>query len=113
MRVVFLALHAEDPKLFAQAVQHALVDGWTLLTKLIEHGKTTGEFRADVDAAVAARIFTSGLLLQILWRLSLGLDKLDPIDRDQMVDSTIELFLHSLRPTIRVPAARAKRRALT
>jgi hypothetical protein len=29
-----------------------------------------------------------------------------------MVDSTIELFLHSLRPTVRVAAARGKRAAI-
>ncbi|MHB8840134.1 MAG: TetR/AcrR family transcriptional regulator C-terminal ligand-binding domain-containing protein, partial [Gemmatimonadaceae bacterium] len=112
LRVVFLALHADAPHLFARAVQRALVDGWTLLAKLIERGKATGEFRADVDAEVAARIFTSGVLLQQLWRSSMGLDTLDPFDKDRMVDSTIELFLHSLRPTVRVPAARGKRRAI-
>lgn len=111
LRMVYLALHTDAPKLFARAIQGALVDGWQLIGKLIEHGKNTGEFRADVDAPVAARIFTSGLLLQQLWRNSLGLETLDPFDRDRMVDSTIELFLHSLRPTIRVPAAAGKRRA--
>ncbi len=112
LRVVYLALHTDAPHLFARAVQHALVDGWALLTALIERGKATGEFRADVDAEVAARIFTSGVLLQQLWRSSMGLDTLDPFDKDRMVDSTIELFLHSLRPTVRVPAARGKRRAI-
>jgi len=111
MRVVFLALHADAPHLFARVVQHALVDGWALIAKLIERGKANGEFRADADAETAARILTSGLLLQQLWRRSMGLDALDPFDNDRMIDSTIELFLHSLRPTVRVPAARGKRRA--
>src|SRR5512140_3005193 len=62
LRVVLLALHADAPKLFARAVQAALVDGWSLIAKLIERGKATGEFRKDADAQVAARIFTSGLL---------------------------------------------------
>ncbi|HEY3286169.1 MAG TPA: helix-turn-helix domain-containing protein [Gemmatimonadaceae bacterium] len=113
LRVVYLALHADAPKLFARAVQHTLVDGWALLAMLIDRGKTAREFRADVDADVAVRIFTSGLLLQQLWRNTLGLDALDPFDHDRMVDSTIELFLHSLRPTVRVSAARGKRRATT
>jgi AcrR family transcriptional regulator len=111
LRMVYLALHSDAPKLFARAVQHALVDGWALIVKLIERGTATGEFREDVDAHVAARIFTSGRLLQQLWRSSMGLDTLDPFDQDRMVDSTIELFLHSLRPTVRVRAAVGKRRA--
>lgn len=113
IRVIFLALHADAPHLFARVVQHALVDGWALISKLIERGKATGEFRADADAEVAARVFTSGVLLQQLWRNSMGLDTLDPFDQDRMVDSTIELFLHSLRPSVRVPATRGKRRANT
>jgi hypothetical protein len=56
-------------------------------------------------------VFTSGLVLQQLWRGGMGLDELDPFDKDRMVDSTIELFLHSLRPTVSVPAAAGKRRA--
>lgn len=113
LRVVYLALHADAPHLFSRVVQRALVDGWALITKLIERGKASGEFRADADAQVAARIFTSGMLLQQLWRNSMGLDKLDPFDKDRMVDSTIELFLHSLRPTVRVPVARGRRRAIS
>lgn len=111
LRIVLLALHTDAPHLFARAVQSALVDGWALMAKLIARGQATGEFRADADAETAVRVFTSGLLLQQLWRESLGLDALDPFDKDRMVDSTIGLFLHSLRPTVRVSAARGKRRA--
>ncbi len=109
--VVFQELHADAPKLFARTVQHTLVEGWTLIAKLIELGKASGEFRQDADAEVAARVFTSGLVLQQLWRGGMGLDALDPFDKDRMVDSTIELFLHSLRPTVSVHASVAKRRA--
>lgn len=113
LRIVLLALHADAPHLFARAVQHTLVDGWALMAALIERGKATGEFRADADAETAVRIFTSGLLLQQLWRNALGLDALDPFDQDRLVDSTIELFLHSLRPTVRLSAKAGKRRALS
>lgn len=109
--VVFQELHAEAPKLFARAVQDNLVEGWNLIAKLIARGKATGEFRQDADAEVAARVFTSGLVLQQLWRGGMGLDELDPFDKDRMVDSTIELFLHSLRPTVAVRATVGKRRA--
>lgn len=110
MQVVFLDLHTAAPKLFARSVHNTLVEGWALIAKLIERGKATGEFRRDADAEVAVRIFTSGLILQQLWRGTTGLDKLDPFDKDRMVDSAIELFLHSLRPTVSVHAsARATR----
>lgn len=111
LRMVYLALHSDEPRLFARAVQGALVDGWALIVKLIERGQATGEFRADVDGPVAARIFTSGLLLQQLWRSSLGLETLDPFDKGRMVDSSIELFLHSLRPTVRLRAVETRRKA--
>lgn len=111
LHVVVHELHIDAPKVFVRAVQNSLVEGWTLLAKLIELGKASGEFRQDADAEVAARVFTSGLLLQQLWRGGMGLDTLDPFDKDRMVDSTIELFLHSLRPTASVRAAAGKRRA--
>ena len=110
LHLVIHELHADSPKVFARAVQNSLVEGWTLLTKLIELGKASGEFRQDADAEVAARVFTSGLVLQQLWRGGMGLEKLDPFDKDRMVDSAIELFLHSLRPTVSVRAAAGKRR---
>lgn len=110
LHLVIHDLHADSPKVFVRAVQNSLVEGWMLLAKLIELGKASGEFRQDADAEVAARVFTSGLLLQQLWRGGMGLDTLDPFDKDRMVDSTIELFLHSLRPTVSVRAAAGKRR---
>jgi AcrR family transcriptional regulator len=111
LHVVFQELHANDPKLFARTVLNNLVEGWALIARLIERGKASGEFRKDADAEVAARVFTSGLVLQQLWRGDFGLDELDPFDKDRMVESTIELFLQSLRPTMRVPAPVGTRRA--
>lgn len=113
MHLVFVDLHVAAPQLFARTMQHSLVQGWALITSLIERGKATREFRLDADAEAAARIFTSGLILQLLWRRTMNLDTLDPFDTDRMVDSTIELFLHSLRPTVSVPATRGKRRAIS
>ncbi len=108
VHVVLLELHGTAPALFARTVHSALVEGWTLIAKLIEHGKAIGEFRPDADAEVAARVFTSGLVLQQLWRESMGLGALDPFDWGRLVDSTIELFLHSLRPVGRARATRGK-----
>jgi len=113
LRVIYLALHSDAPRLFARAMQKTLLRGWAIIVKLIERGKATGEFRTDADAQVAARIFTSGVIMQMLWRRSMGLDTLDPFDHTRMVDSTIDLFLHSLRPTARVHAGAGKRAALT
>ena len=111
LRVVYLALHSDAPRLFARAIQKTLVRGWAIIVRLIERGKAMGEFRPDADAQVAARIVTSGLILQLLWRDSMGLGTRADPDPVRMVDSTIELFLHSLRPTVRAPAGRGKRAA--
>ncbi len=111
LRVVYLALHSDAPRLFARAIQKTLVRGWAIMVRLIERGQATGEFRPDVDAQVAARVYTSGLIMQLLWSKSMGPDALASLDPARMVDSTIELFLHSLRPAVRVPAGRGKRAA--
>jgi AcrR family transcriptional regulator len=108
--LIFGELYATAPALFARVIRRALVDGWRLIARLIEDGKATGEFRRDADAEVAVRIFTSGLMQQLLWRATMGLNRLDPFDRDRLVDSSIELLLHSLRPIVVAPARSRKRK---
>lgn len=111
LRVVYVGLHSDAPRLFAHAIQQTLIRAWSLIVKLIERGKATGEFRQDADAQVAARVFTAGLVVQMLWRQTTDLASLDPFDDARMVDSTIELFLHSLRPAVRIGAAAGRRMA--
>ena len=67
---------------------------WSLVAGLVEEGKRAGEFRADADSEVAARVLISGLILQRLWSDDVAELALDD---DRMIDSAIRLFLASLR----------------
>ena len=70
--------------------------GWRLLTKLIEDGQAAGEFRADADAEVAARLLVSGLMLQLVWRRQSDDTSGLAIGEKRLRESTIDLFLHAL-----------------
>jgi hypothetical protein len=74
--------------------------GWQLLAALIEEGKANGEFRPDVDAQVAARIVISGLMTQLVWQpIAVEVPGLG-MDEDRLIDSTVDLLLHGLRPPV-------------
>jgi hypothetical protein len=64
----------------------------------IREGQETGEFRRDADADVAARMFVSSIMMQTLLQPRMAADEVAPIDGERLIDSAIELFLHSLRP---------------
>jgi AcrR family transcriptional regulator len=100
-RVLALLLQGvkhDVPDVHRQWLVGGPVKGWKLLTALIERGQDTGEFRADVDAEVAARVVLSGLMTQMVWQ---GLGATIPevaIDEDRLIDSSIDLLLHGLLP---------------
>ena len=69
-----------------------------LIASLVREGQARGEFRADADADVAARMLVSGLLQQTVWQQYVT-DVPDlAVAQDRLVDSALELFLHSMRP---------------
>ena len=69
-----------------------------LIASLVREGQSRGEFRADADADVAARMLVSGLLQQTVWQQYVT-DVPDlAVAQDRLVDSALELFLHSIRP---------------
>jgi AcrR family transcriptional regulator len=93
-------LRHDVPRAYRQWLAGGPMKGWQLLTDLIEEGKTNGEFRPDVDAESAARVTIAGLMAQLVWQ---GLAAEVPglaIDEDRLVDSTVDLLLHSLRPVL-------------
>jgi AcrR family transcriptional regulator len=80
-----------------------------LIASLVREGQARGEFRADADADVAARMLLSGLLQQTVWQ-QYGSDVPElAVAQDRLVDSALELFLHSLRPIGRSSSLRLKR----
>ena len=85
----------EVPRVHERWLRDGPVRLWTLVAGLVEEGKRSGEFRADADSEVAARVLISGLILQRLWN---GDDIAEvAIDGDRLTDSSIELFLRSVR----------------
>jgi AcrR family transcriptional regulator len=71
---------------------------WALLSGLAEEGARRGEFRPDADVEVAARLLVSGLMLQRMWQQHADAVPELSLDHDRLIDSSIELFLASLRP---------------
>jgi AcrR family transcriptional regulator len=79
---------------------------WTLVAKLVEEGKARGEFRLDADGDVGARVLVSGLMLQLMWQLHADTMPAIAMDADRLIDSSVELFLGSLR----LPSGRGSKR---
>jgi hypothetical protein len=80
-----------------------------VIATLIREGQARGEFRPDADADVAARMLVSGLLQQTVWQ-QYG-DRVPEVamGQDRLVDSALELFLHSLAPVAPTRPIRVKR----
>ncbi|HKG91608.1 MAG TPA: TetR/AcrR family transcriptional regulator [Gemmatimonadaceae bacterium] len=94
----------ECPEVYKRWLATGPVRGWQIVARLIEEGQATGEFRQDADAEVAARMLTSGLMLQLIWQQTPQLLPDACIDADRLLDSAVELFLHGLRPAVTVSA---------
>jgi len=93
-------LRHDVPRAYRQWLAGGPMKGWQLLADLIEEGKTNGEFRPDVDAESAARVTIAGLMAQLVWQqLAREVPGL-AIDEDRLIDSTIDLLLHGLRPVL-------------
>jgi AcrR family transcriptional regulator len=87
----------EVPHVHERWLQHGPVRLWTLLGRLVEEGKATGEFRPDADGDAGARLLVSGLMLQLMWQQYGSAVPALAIDTDRLLDSAVDLFLSSLR----------------
>jgi AcrR family transcriptional regulator len=103
-RLLVGEVSVEFPALFRRWADEGPIRAWTLLRELIEGGVRAGEFRADVDPEVSARLVVSGLMLQAAYHVHLGLAVLAPCDVDRIFDSSVDQFLHGLAVTHRLPA---------
>ena len=107
LALVLQGVRHDLPAAHRQWLRSGPMQAWQLLAGLIEAGKVTGEFRADVDAEVAARVLISGLLTQLVWQpLAADVPGLE-MDADRLIDSAVELLLHGLSPSMVVRAAPA------
>jgi AcrR family transcriptional regulator len=80
-----------------------------VIATLVREGQASGEFRADADASVAARLLVSGLLQQTVWQQYADEVPGLAIAQNRLVDSAVDLFLHSLRPLTSSRSLRLKR----
>jgi AcrR family transcriptional regulator len=87
----------EVPRVHERWLKDGPVRLWTLIADLIEEGKVHGEFRADADGEVAARLLISGLILQRMWQEHAAAVVALEIDDDRLVNSAVELFLAGLK----------------
>ncbi len=99
IRLFLGEVSVEFPALFRMWADDGPIRGWSLIRDLIEEGMETGEFRADADAEVAARLVVSGLMQQATLHVHLGLADLAPCDADRIFDSAVDVFLHGLSVT--------------
>lgn len=98
----------EVPEVYSQWVATGPLKLSQLLARVVEGGKSTGEFRSDVDSDVGARLLISGLMLQMTWQQQCGHLPHVAIDEDRLYDSAVELFLHGLRPAVVVAPGTAR-----
>lgn len=70
---------------------------WILVARLVDDGKERGEFRPDADGDVGARVLVSGLMLQLMWQIHAETVPALAMDADRLIDSSVELFLESIR----------------
>jgi AcrR family transcriptional regulator len=80
-----------------------------LIATLIREGQTSGEFRTDADGNVAARMLVSGLLQQTVWQQYAGDVPGLGLAQHRLVESAVDLFLQSLRPSAPPRPLRLKR----
>lgn len=77
---------------------------WTIVAKLVAEGQARGEFRRDADGEVGARVLVSGLMLQLMWQMHAEQVPALAMDADRLIDSSVELFLGSMRRPMRAGA---------
>ncbi len=86
---------SDAPDVFA-AWAHGLIDRWRSVERLIRDGQRLGEFRRDVDAAVAARTIVSALSHQSLVHVHFGVRRYAPYASARLCSAIIEQFLRGL-----------------
>ena len=88
----------EAPDVYRRWLATGPMKGWRLIVRIIDEGRATGEFRDDVDAEVAARVVLTGLMGQVMWQRHAAAVPGMRIDRDRLIDATVEFMLAALAP---------------
>jgi AcrR family transcriptional regulator len=85
------------PKVYHTWLAEGPARSWNLVARLIDEGKANGEFRADVDSAVAARAIVASIMMQAMLELHGGADTPGALSADRLFDSSFAFFLAGLR----------------
>src|SRR6185437_8213950 len=108
LALILQSVRHDLPEAHRQWLRGGPIKGLRRLASLIEEGKRGGEFRADADAEVAARVTISALITQIVWQpVAADVPEL-LIDDDRLIDSAVELLLHRLWPALVVDTSDTK-----
>jgi AcrR family transcriptional regulator len=86
----------EAPDVFRKWLAGGPTRAAALIASLVREGQARGEFRRDADADVAARLLVSGLLQQTVWQQYSEAVPDAGLSQDRLVDSALDLFLHSV-----------------
>ena len=87
----------EVPDVHREWLASGPMRAWRMVAALIEEGKAAGEFRVDADGEIAARVFVTGLMVQLVWQQSAADVPGMAIDQERLIDSAVELLLAGLR----------------
>lgn len=85
------------PEVYREWLATGPMKAWRLIAAIIEEGKRAGEFRPDADSEVAARVFLSGLVTQLVWQYHAGDIAGIRIRQQRLIESSIDLLLAGLR----------------
>jgi len=98
VRLMLGELQTEFPALVETWFDEGPRRGWALVERILEEGQENGEFRRDLDTRVAARLFLSGLMFQLLLQMHFGASE-EVIDPERMFDSSLDTFMRGIQPS--------------
>jgi AcrR family transcriptional regulator len=100
-RDVLQLLHSiahEAPDVYRKWVGAGPMRWWGVVESLIVEGQQSGEFRADADAEVTARVALVGVLAQFSWQRYAESVPGVAVDRERLIDGAVDMLLASLEP---------------
>jgi AcrR family transcriptional regulator len=86
----------EVPRVHERWLREGPIRLWTLLAGMVDEGKVRGEFRADADGEVGARLLVSGLMLQLMWQEHAQAVPELSVNRERLINAAVDLFLAAL-----------------
>ncbi len=95
-RLLVSELVTDAPDVF-DAWARGHVQRWRFAEALIRDGQRAGEFRREIDAAIAGRTIISALSHQALFHVHLGVRRFAPCSTDDLFDETVAQFIDGLR----------------